>query len=35
MGVKYLVLDFARSSRTFDDMLRHMEAFATQVRAQV
>ena len=35
MGVKYLVLDFARSSRTFDDMLQHMEAFATQVRAQV
>ena len=35
MGVKYLVLDFARSSRTCDDMLQHMEAFATQVRAQV
>jgi probable F420-dependent oxidoreductase len=35
MGVKYLVLDFARSSRTLDDMLQHMAAFATQVRAQV
>jgi probable F420-dependent oxidoreductase len=35
MGVKYLVLDFARSSRTCDDMLQHMEAFARQVRTQV
>lgn len=35
MGVKGLVLDFARASRTLDEMLQHTEAFATQVRSQV
>jgi probable F420-dependent oxidoreductase len=35
MGVGSLVLDFVRLSRNLDEMLRHMEALATQVWPQV
>jgi probable F420-dependent oxidoreductase len=35
IGVKYLVLDFARLSRTLAEMLQRMETFATQVWPQV
>lgn len=35
IGVQYLVLDFARSSRSLDEMLGHMEAMATQVWPRV
>jgi probable F420-dependent oxidoreductase len=35
LGVGYLVLDFARLSRTLDDMLQHIEAMATQVWPRV
>ena len=35
LGVGYLVLDFVRLSRSLDEMLQHMEEFATQVRSQV
>ena len=31
LGVGYLVMDFARMSRTLEEMLQHMEAMATQV----
>ena len=31
LGVGYLVMDFARRSRTLEEMLQHMEAMATQV----
>src|SRR5262245_65562949 len=31
LGVGYLVVDFARMSRTVEEMLQHMEAMATQV----
>jgi len=35
LGVGYLVLDFVRLSRSLDEVLRHMEALATQVWPQV
>jgi hypothetical protein len=35
LGVKYLVLDFARLSRSLDEMLQRLEAFATRVWPQV
>ena len=35
IGVKYLVLDFARLSRTLAEMLQRMETFAMQVWPQV
>jgi len=35
LGVGYLVLDFARMSRTLEEMLQHMEAMATQVWPRV
>ena len=35
LGVSSLVLDFARLSRDLDEMLRHMEALATQVWPRV
>ena len=35
LGVGYLVMDFARRSRTLEEMLQHMEAMATQVRPRV
>src|SRR5437870_5246495 len=31
LGVGYLVVDFARMSRTLEEMLQHMEAMASQV----
>lgn len=35
LGVSYLVLDFLRLSSSLEEMLQHMEAFATQVQTQV
>jgi len=35
LGVGYLVVDFARMSRTLEEMLQHMEAMATQVWPRV
>lgn len=35
MGVGYLILDFARSSRTLDELFQQMEALATQVWPRV
>jgi probable F420-dependent oxidoreductase len=35
LGVSHLIVDFARLSRTLDEMLQHMEAMATQVWPQV
>jgi len=35
LGVGYLVLDFARMSRTLEEMLQHMEAMAIQVWPRV
>jgi probable F420-dependent oxidoreductase len=35
LGVTHLVLDFTHASRTCDDVLQQMDAFATQVRTQV
>ncbi len=35
LGMSYLVLDFLRLSRSLEEMLQHMEAFATQVQTQV
>lgn len=35
LGVNYLVLDFLRLSRSVEEMLQHMEVFATQVQTQV
>ena len=35
MGAKYLVLDFVSRSRSREEMLEHMEAFATRVRPLV
>ena len=35
LGVGYLVLDFARMSRTLEEMLQHMEAMASQVWPRV
>ena len=35
LGVGYLVMDFARMSRTLEEMLQHMEAMATQVWPRV
>ncbi|MEE9145878.1 MAG: LLM class F420-dependent oxidoreductase [Candidatus Tectomicrobia bacterium] len=35
LGVTHLIVDFVRSSRSLDDALRQLEAFATQVWPQV
>ena len=35
LGVGYLVVDFARMSRTLEEMLQHMEAMASQVWPRV
>jgi hypothetical protein len=35
LGVSHLIVDFARLSRTLDEMLQHMEAMATQVWPRV
>jgi hypothetical protein len=31
LGVRYLVLDLVRMSRTLEEILQHMEAMATEV----